>query len=84
MLGADLADREATLRSFEIFATQVMPHFQDQLDWPRRSHEWIANAKTQGGSSKAWLDEVQRAMERAETDYTQQGGAVEPPPETES
>ena len=69
---------------FEIFATQVMPHFQGQLDWPRRSHEWIANAKTQGGSSTAWLDETRGAMERAETDYVQHGGGVAPPPETES
>lgn len=84
LLGADLADREATLRSFEIFATQVMPHFQGQLDWLRRSHEWIANAKTQGGSSTAWLDETRGAMERAETDYAQHGGGVAPPPESES
>ncbi len=41
------ADREATWRSFELFARWVMPHFQDSLAMPRQSWEWAkANRAT--------------------------------------
>lgn len=42
LLGHEWADREATARSYELIARYVIPHFQGQLDWPRRSHSWIA------------------------------------------
>ncbi len=34
------ADREATWRSFELFARWVMPRFQDSLRMPTQSREW--------------------------------------------
>lgn len=41
------ADREATKRSFELFARWVMPRFQGSLDTIVRSREWAkANQKT--------------------------------------
>jgi limonene 1,2-monooxygenase len=41
------ADREQTLRSYELFARYVMPRFQGSLDSVARSNEWArANRKT--------------------------------------
>ena len=44
MLGHDWADREATLRSYQLFAREVIPHFTGQLSAARASHDW-ATAK---------------------------------------
>jgi limonene 1,2-monooxygenase len=44
LLGHDWADPEATLKSYRLFAREVMPHFKGQLAAPRESHEW-ATAK---------------------------------------
>jgi limonene 1,2-monooxygenase len=78
-VAADFADRAATLRSYEIFAERVMPHFRGQLEWPARSHEWVMGAKSQAGASTPWLDATQRAIARAEKDYTAGGGKVDAP-----
>jgi limonene 1,2-monooxygenase len=43
-LGHDWADPEATLRSYRLFAREVIPHFKNQLKSARASHEW-ATAK---------------------------------------
>ena len=43
-LGHDWADPEATLRSYRLFAREVIPHFKNQLQSARASHEW-ATAK---------------------------------------
>jgi limonene 1,2-monooxygenase len=41
------ADREQTLRSYELFARYVMPRFQGSLDTVRESNEWArGNRKT--------------------------------------
>jgi limonene 1,2-monooxygenase len=79
LLGADLASREATLHSFELFAERVMPHFQGQLEPLRRSHEWVMGATTQDGKGSAWVDTTHRAVARAEADYAGRGGGVAPP-----
>jgi len=43
----DWADREATWRSYELFARWVMPRFQQSLDMPQASWEWcVENRKT--------------------------------------
>jgi len=44
MLGHDWASPAATLRSYELFARHVIPHFRGQLGSPRASHDW-ATAK---------------------------------------
>ena len=41
VFGGDLADWPATLRSYELIAQYVMPHFQDQLGPPQESYDWI-------------------------------------------
>jgi limonene 1,2-monooxygenase len=73
LLGADLADWPATLRSFELFAERVLPHFQGQLERPRASYDWVMGATSAGGSTP-WLDATQRAVERAERDYVARRG----------
>jgi limonene 1,2-monooxygenase len=41
------ADREATWRSFELFARWVMPRFQESLTMPQQSRDWVsANRET--------------------------------------
>jgi limonene 1,2-monooxygenase len=84
LLGADLANHESTLRSFELFAERVMPHFRDQLAPPRESHARVMGATTQQGQSTAWLDATYRALERAERDYAAGGGVVAPAPAEEN
>ncbi len=39
------ADWAATTRSYELFAREVMPHFQDQLGRPQASYDWLAGAE---------------------------------------
>jgi limonene 1,2-monooxygenase len=56
------ADREQTLRSYELFARYVMPRFQGSLDTIRESNEWArGNRKTVFGPNveavrRAYLD----------------------------
>jgi limonene 1,2-monooxygenase len=49
-LGADLADFPATLRNYELFADQVMPHFTAQMDAVTTSYDKVIGAGTR------WVD----------------------------
>jgi limonene 1,2-monooxygenase len=49
-LGADLADFPQTLRSYELFANEVMPHFQGQLAAPQASYDLVC------GQGTKWVD----------------------------
>ena len=40
LLGHDWARPEATYKSYELFARNVIPHFKGQLDSARASHDW--------------------------------------------
>jgi hypothetical protein len=43
-LGHEWTTPEKTLRSYEMFAQHVMPHFQDTASWIERSRDWtLAN-----------------------------------------
>jgi limonene 1,2-monooxygenase len=42
LLGHDWASPEATLRSYHLFAREVIPHFKHKLAAPRASHDWAA------------------------------------------
>jgi limonene 1,2-monooxygenase len=46
-LAHDWADRQKTLRSFELFARYVAPRFQDTLTWTGRSQKWTSDNKEQ-------------------------------------
>jgi limonene 1,2-monooxygenase len=44
LFGHDWARPADTLHSFELFAQYVMPHFQNQLDAPAASCEWVTGS----------------------------------------
>jgi limonene 1,2-monooxygenase len=47
MLGHDWADHDATLRSYRLFAREVIPHFKHKLAAPKDSHDWAAAKRDQ-------------------------------------
>jgi limonene 1,2-monooxygenase len=62
-MGADWADREATFRSYELFAREVMPHFTGQAAGPLGSAQWVAD------SSDTWVGQTSAAIGKAAADY---------------
>lgn len=68
--GGDLADREATLRSYEIVARDVIPHFEGRLAAPQASYDRVASAPgATGEGSGRWVDATAAAIARATEDY---------------
>jgi limonene 1,2-monooxygenase len=67
MFGHEWADREATLRSYELMARDVMPHFQDSLRAPLGSADWIA------GSGGKFSDAAGHAINKAIEEYRKPG-----------
>ncbi|HRD76111.1 MAG TPA: hypothetical protein PK264_09245, partial [Hyphomicrobiaceae bacterium] len=57
------ANREQTLRSYELFARWVMPRFQGALEMQTRSHAWVS------ANQKAILGENAAAFKKAYTDH---------------
>ena len=57
------ANREQTLRSYELFARYVMPHFQGSLDHDRRFQTWARENRKQVFGSTV------EAVRRAFTDF---------------
>ena len=62
-MGADMADWHQTLRSYELFAEQVMPHFTGQLAGPQASYDKII------GAGSRWVDATLGAQLTAIADY---------------
>ncbi|MCT9083690.1 LLM class flavin-dependent oxidoreductase [Streptomyces fulvoviolaceus] len=61
LMGNDWADRERTLRSYELFAKYVTPHFQGSLDSLRDSRDWVSeNRPTFLGASSAAIESAIR------------------------
>jgi limonene 1,2-monooxygenase len=56
------ADREATLRSYELFARYVMPEFQGSLVRPIASRDWAASHRE--GLMGGYLGGVMKAVEQ--------------------
>jgi len=81
------ADREQTLRSYELFARYVMPHFQGSLETVRGSNDWArANRKTIFGPNveavrRAFLD-AGREVPAEFRSRTAGARDMEPPPPT--
>ena len=63
------ADREATLRSYELFARSVMPHFQGSLVGPEASGEWVR------GSGGRFVQAAANAIGQAMSDHHQEQAA---------
>jgi limonene 1,2-monooxygenase len=72
--GADIADLPATLRSYELFAQYVMPHFQGQLAPPQASHDWIV------GADHRFVNATLAAIDRSIGQYATERGRPVPPP----
>ncbi len=68
-LGADLADWQATKRSYELFAEYVMPHFQGQLAAPQASYDKIIAAGSR------WVDSTLGAQLTAIAAYEEERAA---------
>jgi limonene 1,2-monooxygenase len=60
-MGGDFASPEATLRSYELFAREVAPHFRHQLDAPLAADERVRGGK---GAEEVFL-----AVAKAVQDY---------------
>ena len=68
-LGADLADFPATLRHYELFAEQVMPHFTGQLAAPQASYDRVV------GAGSRWVDATLGAQLTAIAAYEEEKAA---------
>lgn len=68
-LGADLADFPATLRSYELFADRVMPHFTGQLTAPQASYDLVC------GAGSRWVDATLGAQLTAIATYEEEKAA---------
>jgi limonene 1,2-monooxygenase len=68
-LGADIADFPATLRSYELFAEQVMPHFTGQLAAPQASYDLVC------GAGSRWVDATLGAQLTAIASYEEEKAA---------
>lgn len=70
MLGHDWARPERTIESYRLFAERVMPHFQDQLQAQRRSHDWATGKRNElfGRAGQAIMNAVQQHVEEQEAE----------------
>ena len=59
-LAHEWADREKTLRSYELMARYVMPQVQDTVSWIERSAKWTAATKgvLMGGATQAVIKAI--------------------------
>jgi limonene 1,2-monooxygenase len=64
VLGHDWARPEATYKSYELFAREVIPHFKGQLESTRASHEWAR------GKRGELLDRAGAAVVKAISEHT--------------
>ena len=61
LLGHDWADAEATMKSYRLFAREVIPHFKHRLASPRTSHEWATGKREEifGRAGQAIMNAIQ-------------------------
>lgn len=65
LLGHDWANPEATMRSYRLFAREVIPHFQHRLAAPRASHDWATAKRDElfGRAGQAMLNAITSHVE---------------------
>jgi limonene 1,2-monooxygenase len=68
-MGADFADWRATLRSYELFAEEVMPHFTGQLAPAQKSYDRVV------GAGSRWVDATLGAQLTAIAAYEEERAA---------
>jgi limonene 1,2-monooxygenase len=64
LMGGELADRGATLESYQLFAEEVMPHFQGQLEPIQASHDWVREAPSATAGTTRWVDATATAIQQ--------------------
>ena len=74
LFGGDLADHAQTLRSYELFAQYVMPHFQDQLAPTQASYDWILSSDHQ------FVNATVAAIDKSRAAYAAERGEPAPTP----
>ncbi|HXW38165.1 MAG TPA: LLM class flavin-dependent oxidoreductase [Acidimicrobiales bacterium] len=69
LLGHDWADHDATLRSYRLFAREVVPHFKHKLAAPKDSHDWAAAKRDQlfGRAGEAIMNAISSHVEEKAT-----------------
>ncbi|WP_433616682.1 LLM class flavin-dependent oxidoreductase [Dactylosporangium sp. CA-139114] len=67
--GAELANRRATLESYQIFAEEVAPHFQGQLDAPVASNRWLMEWPSATPGMTQWVSDTTGAIRREIQEY---------------
>ena len=71
-MGGELANRQATLESYQLFAEEVMPHFQGQVAPLQASHDWVREAPSATPGMTRWLDATTTAIRRAIDEYKEE------------
>ena len=74
VMANDWADREHTMKSYELMAKYVFPHFQGQADRPVRSNRWCQDNYTEFISVAG--DAVLSAIEDHEKEEAAKGRAA--------
>lgn len=72
MMGGEIANRSATLESYQLFAEEVMPHFQGQLEPLRASHDWVREAPSATPGLTRWVDATSTAIKNAIEQYREE------------
>ena len=72
MMGGEIADRSATLESYQLFAEEVMPHVQGQLETLQASHDWVREAPSATPGLTRWVDATSTAIRKAIDQYRQE------------
>ena len=69
MMGGEIANRSATLESYQLFAEEVMPHFQGQVEPLQASHDWVREAPSATPGLTRWVDAASTAIRDAIDQY---------------
>ncbi len=69
-IGADFADWEQTLRSYELISRYVMPHFKGQLAPPQASYDRVI------GAGDKFISATAHAIEKAIKEYSAERGGT--------
>ena len=70
MLGHDWARPAATIECYRLFAERVMPHFQNQLQAQRDSHDWATGKRNElfGRAGQAIMNAVQQHVQEQDAE----------------
>ena len=72
MMGGEIANRSATLESYQLFAEEVMPHFRGQLEPLQASHDWVREAPSATPGLTRWVDATSTAIKNAIEQYREE------------